>query len=32
MACKYQNDMGNGIYNFYDPLTYAIQEIHSRIS
>ena len=25
-------DIGEGIYNFYDPLTYAIQEIHSRIS
>lgn len=25
-------DMGEGIYNFYDPLTYAIQEIHRRIS
>ncbi len=25
-------DMGEVIYDFYDPLTYAIQEIHRRIS
>lgn len=25
-------NMDKGIYNFYDPLTYAIQEIHRRIS
>ena len=25
-------DMGEEIYNFYDPLTYAIQEIHRKLS
>lgn len=25
-------DIGKGIYNFYDPLTYAIQEMHKKLS